>query len=224
MRLAHASLSRISVQVSYGCWVASAEIKAWEQANGFSGSEDTYKYFVDRAASVARAQGRLPVQWVEVFEHFGNTLSNDTVVHVWKDKSTLDGVVNAGYRALLSDNDIWYLDWLDSTWQSMYENEPTSVLTNPEKTADLILGGEGCMWAETVDNSDLDNTIWPRAAAIAERLWTPMELMDTVAAHDRIETFRCLLTQRGIGAAPVNNKHARDAPPNPGSCYVQRRV
>jgi N-acetyl-beta-hexosaminidase len=33
------------------------------------------------------------------------------------------------------------------------------------------------MWAETVDPSDLHNTVWPRAAAVAEVLWTPYEVI-----------------------------------------------
>ncbi len=33
------------------------------------------------------------------------------------------------------------------------------------------------MWAETVDSSDLHNTVWPRAAAVAEVLWTPLEVV-----------------------------------------------
>lgn len=211
-------------EVSYSCWEESAEIQAWEKEMGFAGSEDTYKYFVDKAASIARSQGRLPVQWVEVFEHFGATLSNDTIVHVWKDKSTLNEVVAAGYRALLSDNDLWYLDALSVTWDQMYENEPTSVMADVETTGPLLLGGEGCMWGETVDPSDLDSTMWPRAAAIAERLWTPEDKMDVDAAVGRIEAFRCLLTQRGVGAAPVLNSQARSAPPKAGSCYAQRRL
>jgi hypothetical protein len=31
------------------------------------------------------------------------------------------------------------------------------------------------MWGETVDASDLHATVWPRAAAVAEVLWSPYE-------------------------------------------------
>jgi hypothetical protein len=32
------------------------------------------------------------------------------VVHVWKEKTTMDAVLTAGYNALLSDEDLWYLE------------------------------------------------------------------------------------------------------------------
>jgi hexosaminidase len=77
------------------------------------------------------------------------------------------------------------------------------------------------MWGETVDSSDIFNTIWPRAAAAAERLWSPADLVDTTAALTRLERFRCLLNTRGIDAQPTNSVNGRDAPPAPGGCYVQ---
>jgi hypothetical protein len=46
---------------------------------------------------------------------------------------------------------------------------------------------------------------------------------DLAAVEDRLETFRCLLTRRGISAAPVTNTQARYAPKEPNSCFVQRR-
>merc|ERR1719223_653259 len=103
----------------------------------------------------------------------------------------------------------------------MYLNEPTEGLSASSDPT-LILGGESCMWGETVDPSDLENTVWPRAAAVAEVLWTSQENVydtrgevDLDAVEDRLESFRCLLTQRGIAAAPVQNHEARYAPRQP---------
>jgi hexosaminidase len=198
----------------------------------FNGSEAVYEYFVDRAATIARSQARTPVQWVEVYEHFTNKLSNDTVVHVWKEKETMTKVIMDGYRTILSDQDVWYLDHLDVSWESFYLNEPTAELPD-DANANLILGGEACMWGETVDPSDVDATIFPRAAAFAERMWTSQSVIlpestfwlpnNHDAIEDRLEQFRCLLQERAIGAAPVRNQKAREAPPKPGSCFVQRR-
>jgi hypothetical protein len=39
-----------------------------------------------------------------------SNLDQDTVVHVWKEKTTMDAVLTAGYNALLSDEDLWYLE------------------------------------------------------------------------------------------------------------------
>lgn len=85
-----------------------------------------------------------------------------------------------------------------------------------------VLGGHGEMWGETVDASDVEQTVWPRLAAIAEKLWSPREATtEPVAALGRLHQFRCRLLERGVRAAPVLNPSARGAPPRPGSCYGQ---
>ncbi len=84
-----------------------------------------------------------------------------------------------------------------------------------------MLGGGGEMWGETVDTSDLQQTIWPRLGAIAERLWSPRGVNSADAAAARYSAFRCLLNRRGVAAAPSNNAVARQAPPGPGGCYTQ---
>jgi hexosaminidase len=79
---------------------------------------------------------------------------------------------------------------------------------------------------ETVDASDIDATLWPRLAAIAEQLWSQQSITNAStalnSAYPRLSEFRCLLNRRGVRAAPTNNQGAREAPHGPGSCLGQR--
>jgi hexosaminidase len=50
----------------------------------------------------------------------------------------------------------------------------------PEQESYLI-GGEACMWSEQVDGLTIESRIWPRAAVIGEKLWSPKVLTDDVA-------------------------------------------
>ena len=94
------------------------------------------------------------------------------------------------------------------------------------------------MWGEQADASNLDRGVWPRAAAVAERLWTPLNggaaTAANLTAQTRLAQFRCLLVQRGIAASPLGmtiqhyDTSAGDMqtqpgafsglPPRPGSC------
>jgi len=206
-------------EVDTTCWTRSTQISQWMQRQGLT-ADQTYMYFVKRAQDIALAQGRSPVNWEEVFNHFGNKLDNRTVIHVWLDHATLGKVVAAGYRGILSNQDVWYLDHLATTWQQFYLNDPLSGITDRAQQA-RVLGGEVCMWGETVDTSDMFNTVWPRAAAAAERLWSAATSNNTNEFHARLEAFRCLLNNREIEAAPTNNANARAGPPGPGSCLAQ---
>lgn len=58
------------------------------------------------------------------------------------------------------------MDHLDAEWQGFYSNEPLANITNPKQQR-LVIGGEVCMWGEHIDASDIQQTIWPRAAAAA---------------------------------------------------------
>lgn len=90
--------------------------------------------------------------------------------HVWIFNRLRGGVVQqavaAGFRCIVSNQESWYLDNLGTTWQDFYTNEPLFNITKPEQQA-LVMGGEVCMWGECVDGSNIEQTIWPRAAAAA---------------------------------------------------------
>ena len=106
----------------------------------------------------------------------------------------------------------------------MYTNDPVRGVATAVQEK-LVLGGQGEMWGETVDASDIESTLWPRLAAVAEQLWSPQSItMATTgvnSAYPRLKRFRCLLNRRGIRAAPTDNGQGREAPGGPGSCLHQ---
>lgn len=65
-----------------------------------------------------------------------------------------------------------------------------------------VLGGEACMWSELVDNQSLDAKVWPRTAAMAERLWADPETRSS-SAEARFYRHRQRLVTRGIRAEAV---------------------
>ncbi|KAL2526269.1 Beta-hexosaminidase 3 [Abeliophyllum distichum] len=207
-------------EVNTSCWELTPHVSQWLQNKHLNGS-GAYQYFVLRAQEMALSHGYEIINWEETFINFGDKLSLKTVVQNWLVTGVAQKAVAAGLRCILSNQERWYLDNLDTTWQDFYINEPLTNITDPKQQA-LVLGGEVCMWGESIDASDIEQTIWPRTAAAAERLWTPYDKLpkDPAQVVGRLAHFRCLLNQRGVAAAPVVG-FGRSAPLRPGSCYMQ---
>ncbi|XP_006654923.1 beta-hexosaminidase 1 [Oryza brachyantha] len=210
-------------EVYTGCWNTTPHVRQWLHEHNMT-TKDAYKYFVLKAQEIAINLNWIPVNWEETFNSFKENLNPLTVVHNWLGPGVCPKVVEKGFRCIMSNQGVWYLDHLDVPWEDFYTSEPLAGINNTAQQK-LVLGGEVCMWGETADTSDVQQTIWPRAAAAAERMWSQLEaisaqdLETTVLA--RLHYFRCLLNHRGITAAPVTNSYARRPPIGPGSCFIQ---
>ncbi|KAF1888805.1 hypothetical protein Lal_00036847 [Lupinus albus] len=210
-------------EVNTTCWRETPHVKEWLQNHNMT-AEDAYEYFVLKAQDIAISQNWTPVNWEETFNTFPTKLHPQTIVHNWLHDGVCVEAVAKGLRCIFSNQAFWYIDHLDLPWEKVYTAEPLEGIdTDSEK--ELVIGGEVCMWGETADASDVQQTIWPRAAAAAERLWSPRHSTSgkniTLTALPRLQRFRCLLNRRGVAAAPVTNFYARQAPVGPGSCYDQ---
>lgn len=83
-----------------------------------------------------------------------------------------------------------------------------------------ILGGEVCLWTEQVGEDQLDARLWPRSAALAERLWTDPATGNSYErapsdTFSRMSNFRDRLIQMGIKAEPIFPKYCSQ---NPNEC------
>jgi len=210
-------------EVNTDCWSSTLHVKKWLQERNMT-TKDAYQYFVLKAQEIAISKSWTPVNWEETFNTFAANLNPRTIVHNWLGAGVCPKAVAKGFRCIFSNQGVWYLDHLDVPWDKFYTAEPVEGINDISKQ-ELVLGGEVCMWGETADTSNVQQTIWPRAAAAAERLWSKRDAISTrnitLTALPRLQYFRCLLTRRGVQAAPVANKYARSPPSGPGSCYVQ---
>lgn len=86
-----------------------------------------------------------------------------------------------------------------------YQCEPTGF-NGTKVQKDLVLGGEAMMWGEFVDGTNLTPRLWPRASAVAERLWSdPVQTQSADAAWPRLHEFRCRMMARGYEVEPPND-------------------
>ena len=68
-----------------------------------------------------------------------------------------------------------------------------------------MIGGEACAWGEFADAVNLIPLSWPRASAVAERLWSDRGVNNITEAADRLEEHRCRLIRRGFNVDVVVN-------------------
>jgi hexosaminidase len=175
-------------------WSQSAAIQAFAKEHNLEGARGLQVYFNQRIQKLLRKYGKIMVGWDEVLHP---DLPADTVVQSWRGQASLAEAASKGYRGILSAG--YYLDHL-SPARYYYGIDPLADAAQklaPEE-ASRILGGEACMWAEFVNAETVDSRIWPRAAAIAERLWSPKEVADVDSMYARMEAVSRVLEWTGV--------------------------
>src|ERR1022692_1974391 len=175
-------------------WNASARVQAWATQNNLKDAHAIQAYFNQRVQKLLGKRGKILIGWDEVLHP---DLPRDIVVQSWRGQKSLAEAATKGYRGILSWG--YYLDHL-SPAAYHYGVDPMSGDAGklaPEEKA-RILGGEMCMWAEYTTAETEDSRIWPRAAAVAERFWSPASTVDVDSMYARMEGVSQWLEWTGI--------------------------
>lgn len=231
-------------EVSVSCWNSSARIQKWMQNRGWELEEKDFMrlwgHFQDNALArldkvMGEANKRQVILWTsrltDVPYVYDYVDKERTIIQIWTkgDDTKVTDLLKLGFRVIVSNYDALYLDcgfagWVTDGqnwcapyigWQKVYNNRMEAVAGDPQFYKQ-VLGAEAALWSEQADEHTLDSRLWPRASALAERLWTnPIE--DWRSAEVRMLTHRDELVQNGIAAEALQPEWCVQ---NEGNCPV----
>lgn len=168
-------------EASTAHWEKCPRCRAALQKRGFTSMRELEQDFMREMEGVVKALGRRAMTW-GLTSDFGAHFSPDMTIQNWlrEDLSGYAGggrpVVNSFHKACYIDypvgDDAPVADWQKKT----YAFDMAGGL--PKKQADVVIGGEGCIWTEQIPEWRTLPRAVPRLRALAETLWTPAALKD----------------------------------------------
>jgi hexosaminidase len=175
-------------------WDANPEIQKFMHARKLKNDQELQQYFTLQVQKIVSKHHKEMVGWDEIL---APGMPKDIVIQSWRGQESLAEAARQGYRGLLSSG--YYLDGMAPASQH-YAVDPMAkadAMLRPEQQK-LILGGEACMWAEFISDENIDSRIWPRAAAVAERLWSAQQLQDSDSMYRRLDAVSLQLEELGL--------------------------
>lgn len=181
-----------------------------------------FDHFAERATAIVVEAGKTPVAWHEMGSADG--IAEGTVGQYWG-KKVPEGAhaaeaahfVERGGALIMSAADAAYLDMkytedfpLGLSWAALidvrtaYEWEPTAILDVPDSA---ILGIEAPLWSETTRTlSEVQQLVFPRAAAHAEAAWSPSTATERTwdSFRVRLGTLAPLWKAEGVDFHPAD--------------------
>jgi len=181
-------------------WDANPKIQEFKKKHNLATNHELQTYFTMQLVPMLKKHNKELMGWEEIMT---KNMSKDAIIHSWKGVNegvpagqSLVNAVKGGYKTVLSNG--FYIDLMYDV-EDHYKVDPMPknvALTEDEKAK--ILGGEATMWSELTTPATLDSRIWPRTAAIAERLWSNENVTDMNSLRKRLNTVSFRLEELGL--------------------------
>ena len=179
-------------------WTANPHIQAFMHTHGVKTSAELQAYFNARIEKILAKYHKRMVGWDEILSP---NLPRDAVIQNWHGTEFLINAAKQGHSGIYSH--AYYLDHMYTAAEVFLADPipagpiPANSDLTPEQSK-LILGGEACMWGEHISPLTIDSRIWPRAAAVAERFWSPASDRDVDDMYRRLAVESLRLDAEGL--------------------------
>ena len=176
-------------------WESNPRIHEYMQVHGIKDGTALQAQFTAKIQEIVARNRKIMMGWDEVLQP--DTPKN-VVIQSWRGLKSLSDAARNGNRGVLSSG--YYID-LNLSAAEHYAVDPlgdsSAASLSPEEKA-RVLGGEATMWTDIVSDENLDNRVWPRTAAIAERLWSPENVRDVESMYHRLGVVSQKLGYYGV--------------------------
>ncbi len=168
------------------CWDQCKDCQALMKKKGLKNSQELMAYFFQENFNALAKAGKTALYWYELDVP---KYPKNAIMYSWRvghTKQAIDRALRDGYKVICCPGEYAYLDypqlpsdpnygWMRLTpLKRTYEFDPG--YGRPKKEQESILGCEGTLWAEHLPTLDkIYYQAFPRALAISEAGWTPME-------------------------------------------------
>ena len=174
-------------------WDKNPAIQAFMKQKGIKDNHALQAYFNQRILKILQKHKKKMIGWDEILQP---DLPQTVVIQSWRGPTALADAAGKGYDGILSSG--YYIDLMYPASQHYVADPiPANSTLRPED-AKHILGGEATMWGEYVSPETIDSRIWPRTAAIAERLWSPRDITDIDDMYRRLAVVNIQLEELGL--------------------------
>jgi hexosaminidase len=166
-------------------WQASARVQQRMRRLGIRDEKDLQGYFTARLEGFLRAHGRTLVGWDEILE---GGVEPTAVVMSWRGTEGAVAAAQHGSDVVMSPDPTLYFDHLQGdandeppgrvkviALADVYAYEPVPGELDADQ-ARHVLGAQANLWSEYLTTPQrIEHAAFPRAAALAEVLWSPPE-------------------------------------------------
>jgi hexosaminidase len=212
-------------------WQQSATVQARRTALGLKDDMQLQGWFMGRLGRYLQAHGRRMVGWDDILE--GGAPADATVMS-WRGTQGAIDAARTGHDVVLSPAPALYFDHVQSDGadetpgrlpvmdlRSVYAFEPVPRELTPAQGTH-VLGAQANLWTEHLrTNERVQRAAFPRAAALAEAVWTPADRRDWNGFLQRLAPMLARYRDGGFAAADsAFAARIAAAPAGPGRATV----
>ena len=190
-------------------WKECPKCQARIGSENLKGEDELQSWFVRHFDKFLSARGRRLIGWDEILE---GGLASGAAVMSWRSEAGGIEAARAGHDVVMAPNQTTYLDAYQAedrmgeplaiggfiSLQQLYCYEPVPAALGADEAA-RVLGAQAQLWTEYMPSpQQVEYMAFPRACALAERLWSAPDRRDFGDFEARLREHLRLLDRMGI--------------------------